>query len=106
MVKEASQNIQVAIRIRNIPSWHGRDPNSPKNTAEHNADITTVNARDQSTGISTKLQINDPDDVKEAKDFSFDYVFGGSDNQEIIFNKVVKDMTNRCLGGYNGKLCN
>jgi hypothetical protein len=101
-MKEPSQNIQVAVRIRNIPSWHGRDPNSVKNTEEHNINITLVNSRSISTGISTQITINDPEQVKDPKEFNYDYVFSGEDNQEIIFDKIVKNMITRCLNGYNG----
>ena len=84
-----SQNIKVAVRVRNIPSWHGRDPNSAKHTEEHNQNIVTVDGRSKKTGVSSGLAIKDPEAQKEDKNFAFDYVFSGEDGQETVYDKIV-----------------
>ncbi|KAI8891936.1 hypothetical protein BC833DRAFT_626320, partial [Globomyces pollinis-pini] len=73
------QNVQVAVRVRNIPSWHGRDPNSIKHTDEYNRNIAKVDGKNPKTGQYTAVAIEDPEQKKDDKSFNFDSVFSGED---------------------------
>lgn len=67
-----AQNVKVAIRIRNLPTWHGRD--GKKDSAEYNANIIVADQPDAAK-VNRHLVIGDAAMSLELKDFNFDYVF-------------------------------
>ncbi|KAJ3311069.1 Kinesin-like protein kif15, partial [Boothiomyces sp. JEL0838] len=94
-----AQNVQVAIRIRNVPSWRGRDPNSIKNTEAYSEICASVNERSPKTGVSTSISLHQNG---KSNDYSFDYVFAGEDDQQMVYGKLVEPIIDKCLDGFNG----
>ncbi|KAJ3319906.1 Kinesin-like protein kif3a [Boothiomyces sp. JEL0866] len=99
MAENSAQNVQVAIRIRNVPSWRGRDPNSVKNTEAYGEICASVNERSPKTGVSTSISLHQQD---KKNDYSFDYVFAGEDDQQMVYGKLVQPIIDKCLNGFNG----
>ncbi|KAJ3316232.1 Kinesin-like protein kif15, partial [Boothiomyces sp. JEL0866] len=97
---QAAQNVKVSIRIRNVPSWRGRDPNSIKNTESYGEICASVNERDPKSGVSTKISLHQQD--KPPYEFNFDSVFSGDDDQQMLYSKLIEPLITKCLDGFNG----
>ncbi|KAJ3274062.1 hypothetical protein HDV01_003555 [Terramyces sp. JEL0728] len=99
---QSAQNVQVSIRIRNVPSWKGRDPNSVKNTEAYSEICASVNERDPKTSVSSKILLHPQAQDKPPYEFNFDSVFSGEDDQQMVFTKLVEPLITKCLDGFNG----
>lgn len=94
-----SQNIQVAVRVRNVPTWKGRGKKS--GTADSDGDeIVAFPGPKSSNGTSSSITIQDSG--KEQKEFSYDSVFPPEDDQQVLYDKMVRPIVDCCLAGYNG----
>ncbi|KAI8903086.1 P-loop containing nucleoside triphosphate hydrolase protein [Gorgonomyces haynaldii] len=94
----AVQTVKVAVRVRNLPSWHGRGE-SEKTTEQYNANIVQVDQKDAQTGLCQHLVIGSDE---ERKEFSFDYVYSPDNGQEDVYNSLVVPLVDRCMTGFNG----
>ncbi|KAJ3347087.1 Kinesin-like protein kif3a [Kappamyces sp. JEL0680] len=99
-----ADNVRVAIRVRNLPQWHGRPDAGGfniKETAEYNANIVALDAADAKSGIAQHLQVGLAP-AQPVKDFSFDYVFGPESGQSTVYDSLISPLISKCLSGYNG----
>ncbi|KAI8916834.1 P-loop containing nucleoside triphosphate hydrolase protein [Entophlyctis helioformis] len=108
----SAQNVKVAVRLRNIPSWQGGrlrtqtgGTSAATSTAAAAADpYTTIVARtanrDPVSGNFSAIAIADPDGRKPNKDFYYDCVFSPDDGQQTVYDRVVRPIIERCLEGY------
>ena len=66
-------NIKVAVRVRNLPTWHGRSDGGKENIKEseaYNKSCVVVDRPDPKTRINTHLVIGSAATNTEEKDFS------------------------------------
>jgi hypothetical protein len=85
-MQNISQNVQVAVRIRNIQD-----------------DIRKCAVAENPTSKNEfqSIAISDPEGRKGKKIFTYDRIFSSDDNQETVY-QVVHPIIERCLDGYNG----
>ena len=96
-----AQNIKVAIRVRNLPSWHGRD--GKKDTEEYNANVVKIDQPDSTkNNINTHMTIGSEALRKEIKEFSFDYVFAANNDQAFLYQNLIDPLIAKCVQGFNG----
>jgi len=51
-----------------------------------------------------EARLNNPDNAKETKMFSFDYTYDYKSTQELIFNQTAKPIIESVMQGYNGTI--
>lgn len=95
-MENISQNIQVAVRIRNPPA-----PRTPKQNQSSKLDRTGFVAFADQPKPHVSVSITDPDQRKGTKQFSYDRVFAPDDDQTTVY-QVIEPIVDKFLQGYNG----
>ncbi|KAJ3314292.1 hypothetical protein HDV04_000658 [Boothiomyces sp. JEL0838] len=93
-----SQNVQVAVRIRN---QFVNTANEKKVNYDGTAVVVKAESFDSIKKTFSSVVIHDPEKRKGAKVFTYDRVFNKNDSQEQVF-AVVKPIIDRCMEGFNG----
>ena len=93
-----TQNIKVAVRVRNLPSWHGRD--GTKDGEEYNKNIVECDRPDSTSGINSHITIGDVKLGSELKEFTYDNIYAPTDNQEFLYNSLISPLIEKCQQGY------
>ena len=89
MLTEKSETVKVVVRCR---------PLSTKEINEQNECITEVDMK------AHTIAVCNPANVKEVKNFTFDYTYGWKATQEQIFNETAKPILESVMQGYNGTI--
>ena len=86
MLAEKSETVKVVVRCR---------PLSQKEINEQNECVTNVDMTNHT------ISLCNPTNVKEIKNFTFDYTYGWKATQEQIFNETAKPILESVMQGYN-----
>ena len=89
MLTEKSETVKVVVRCR---------PLSKKEISEQNECITNVDMK------AHTIAVCNPANVKEIKNFTFDYTYGWGATQEQVFNETAKPILESVMHGYNGTI--
>ena len=89
MLAEKSETVKVVVRCR---------PLSQKEINEQNECVTNVDMTNHT------ISLCNPTNVKEIKNFTFDYTYGWKATQEQIFNETAKSILESVMQGYNGTI--
>ena len=89
MLAEKSETVKVVVRCR---------PLSQKEINEQNEYVTNVDMTNHT------ISLCNPTNVKEIKNFTFDYTYGWKATQEQIFNETAKPILESVMQGYNGTI--
>ncbi|MCQ2815823.1 MAG: hypothetical protein MJ252_01015 [archaeon] len=89
MLKDKSETVKVVVRCR---------PLSQKEIAEHHESVVEVN---QSAHTIT---VHNPSNIKDVKNFTFDYTYGVESTQEQVFRETALPILESVMEGYNGTI--
>ncbi|KAI8914337.1 P-loop containing nucleoside triphosphate hydrolase protein [Gorgonomyces haynaldii] len=105
LLKGSSERVRVAVRVRNIPTRVATVGKRGRALSPLQRDTKAVVAEpniDPQTRIASSLTITDPEGRKGQKEFTYDRVFSMHEDQQTVYDAVVKPIISRCLDGYNG----
>ena len=95
-----AQNVKVAIRVRNVPKWFGRD--GSKDNEDYQTPIVVVDNLNPQTKINQHLVIGSEALQKEKREFTYDYVFSPTDDQAQLYDSLISPLISKCVQGFNG----
>ena len=89
MLKEKSETVKVVVRCR---------PLSQDEKTKHNECIVDVNMS------AHTISVNNPNNIKDVKNFTFDYTYDIGAAQEQIFKETALPILESVMDGYNGTI--